>query len=81
MTLQYLLSSLGLEMNFSFLVFYDDNYNFKEYPELNSLAPYTYSHFLALLRHVGINVYEPIGMILKAGIIDIVGLNSILDTL
>ena len=76
MTLQYLLSSLGLEMNFSFLVFYDDNYNFKEYPELNSLAPYTYSHFLALLRHVGINVYEPIGMILKAGIIDIVGLNS-----
>lgn len=60
--------------------YFDDQSNFISHPELNSLVnadSNVLSHFWALLCKKGLNVYEPVSSILKAFIIDIVGLNPL----
>lgn len=56
--------------------YWDDKFNFLDFPHLNTLSPYSYVHLVDILKHKGINVYEPVGNLMKAAIIDIVGLNS-----
>jgi len=69
--------------------YFDDKYNFFEFPELNSLVPkhlpsastienipFILNHLLKIITHRGINVYEPVGGLYKALIIDLVGLDA-----
>jgi len=58
--------------------YFDDLYNFKEFPELNSLHPLTIRHWSAVLFHRGVNVLEPLANVMKAAVIDGVGLDPYL---
>jgi len=58
--------------------YFDDPYNFKEFPELNSLHPLTIGHWSAVVFHQGVNVLEPLANVLKAAMIDGVGLDPYL---
>jgi hypothetical protein len=61
---------------YHFMAFHDDKFNFLEFPELNSLRPFTLKHWYNLATHIGINVYEPLPSFIKAATIDLVGLNA-----
>lgn len=56
--------SSGQEWSFSY--YFDDSYNFREYPHVLSLSPWTLLHISEVLQHRGINVYEPVSNIFKA---------------
>ena len=55
--------------------YWDDKFNFLDFPHLNTLKPYSLVHILDILKHKGINVREPIGNLMKAAVFDIIGLN------
>lgn len=61
------------QQDWNFMNYFDDEYNFIKFPSLNSIYPPTAVHIWDLIRHKGIGVYEPIGNLVKAAFIDIVG--------
>ena len=56
-----------------FLQYFDDLYNFKEHLNVMSLWPFTISHWYDLVAHRGLNVCEPVGQVLKAASVDLLG--------
>ena len=81
--LSYLFSLFAdLSIEWEFSAIYDDRYNFLDFPAFNSLFPPPNSslslrqHLSEIVAHQGINVYEPIASLWKAGIIDLVGVSA-----
>mgnify|MGYP006133029265 CR=1 FL=1 len=68
---------MAAEAGWGFSAYFDDQFNFLEHPELNSLTAKAgtdqWAHFITLLTHRGLNVYEPVGNLLKALVIDCIG--------
>ncbi len=60
----------------SFSSIFDDTFNFHEFPKLQTLTPFNLQQLLAVVSHQGLNVYEPVGNILKALEIDFFGLDG-----
>lgn len=58
--------------------YFDDPYNFQEFPALNSLHPITLAHWSKVLFHRGVNVLEPLANFIKGAMIDGVGLDPYL---
>ena len=57
-----------------FMSYFDDSFNFLEFPNLNSLFPININHMKELISHNDINVFEPAATVLKAAEISFVGL-------
>ena len=60
----------------SFSSIFDDTFNFHEFPKVQTLTPLNLQQLLAVISHKGLNVYEPMGNLLKAMEIDVLGLNG-----
>ena len=69
-------TSKGAESIYAFLDYFDDSYNYLEYPTLNTLNPYTREHLWSIITHPGINVYEPVSSLIKAALIDLIGFDA-----
>ena len=62
--------------DWEFSKYLDDHFNFIDYPALNSLLPWSWTHWREIVMHNGINVFEPVANLFKALVIDVVGLDS-----
>lgn len=67
-------------ITWEFSHYFDDSYNFLDFPQYNTFffpqSNNVLSHWILLLQHKGLNVYEPVGNTLKAISIDVVGFDS-----
>jgi hypothetical protein len=63
----------GKPADWGFSQYFDDHFNWKQFPETQTLGTYSWKQFLFVLSHKGLNVFEPIGNLLKAIEIDTYG--------
>lgn len=62
----------------SFMSYFDDHYNYELHKDVFTFRGNPFDQFFKMVYHVGINVYEPVGSLLKGSAITILGPNPLL---